>query len=466
MSLGSHQPPAGDPARPGEPSASHQRRAATELAALEPAIGPLVTLLGGAIVPGHWEYTEHRLRLQHRPGAGISALYRTPAGTGFAQLGLSTETIHVPGAVSVQVSDAAALPHAAAGAVEDPVPVTVTGWIHPHDPMLPALATAVDQERVAALWGHGEILQSLRTIAYRPLRRAVIRATFVTPGPLRIERTVFLKVGREHASTALLTRHRLMEGSSLPVPRVVEPEIPGRSAGIGSAGIPGIVALEAAPGDGLAAAIRAAAQPSGVQKTGAQQIRPQDFVALLDALPSAAMDLAPRRAWTDGLGRYRQAAALALPGHAGRIETLVGRIERHLESSDRGPRVPTHGDFYEANILMLNGRISALLDLDSLGPGHRVDDLACFLGHLAILPSIGEKNLPAVAALEEFGAVFERTVDPLALWARAGAVALTLVAGARTAGVDTWVPAAEARLGAAEALVDRADGYAAARTKD
>ncbi len=465
MSPGSHQRPAGDPARPGEPSASHQRRAATELAALEPAIGPLVTLLGGAIVPGHWEYTEHRLRLQHRPGAGISALYRTPAGTGFAQLGLSTETIHVPGAVSVQVSGAAVLANADAGTPADPAPVTVTGWIHPHDPMLPALAAAVDQERVAALWGHGEILQSLRTIAYRPLRRAVIGATFVTPGPLRIERTVFLKVGREHASTALLTRHRLMEGSSIPVPRVVEPEIPGRSAGIGSAGIPGIVALEAAPGDGLAAAIRAAAQSTGTQKTGAQQIRPQDFLALLDALPAAAMDLAPRRAWTDGLGRYRQAAALALPGHAGRIETLVGRIERHLETSDRGPRVPTHGDFYEANILMLNGRISALLDLDSLGPGYRVDDLACFLGHMAILPSIGEKNLPAVAALEEFGAAFEHTVDPFALWARAGAVALTLVAGARTAGVDTWVPAAEARLCAAEALVDRADACASARTK-
>lgn len=464
-------------------------RGTAELAALEGAIVPLIRSLGGTEVPGPWDFTANRLRLQHRPGAGISAIYRMPAGTGFAELGLSTEVLHVPGTASVTLHVPAGPSTEAAQAAADgrqpQESVTVTGWIHPNDPMLPALATALDGKTVSGLWGRTETLQSLRTIAYRPLRRAVIKATFRTLGPLRIDRTIFLKVGREPESAGLLARHRIMEGSSIPVPRVLDPNpSAGAARHAGTGGVPGIVALEAGPGEGLAATIRRTGPPPaatsilpdgaipaagfpGSGTAGASLPEgtpdPEDFIALLDALPQELMALPARRAWTDGLGRYRVAAALALPQQAGRIAELVGRIEHLVKVSNRGGLVPTHGDFYEANILMQDGRISALLDLDSLGPGYRVDDLACLLGHLAILPSIAEKNLPAVAALEKFGAAFERTVDPVALWTRAGAVALTLVAGARTSGTEGWVPAAEARLRAAEKLVDRAAHHAATR---
>lgn len=400
-------------------------RDAGELAALSQAIPRLVDMLGGTTVPGPWDFNEHRIRLQHRPGAGISAIHRMPVGTGFAELGVSTEKIHVPGAHSVEIPDPGT------GS-----PITVTGWIHPHDPMLPGLAAALDGSQVTRLWGQGDLLGGLRTVAYRPLRRAVLRATFVTRGPLRIERTLYLKVGREHASAALLKRHLLMEGSVVPVPRVLKPVVAG------------ILALEEGVGEGLVAAIR---------RDAGRDLSPEDFIALLDGLPPELMDLPARRAWSDGILRYRQAAVLALPGHHDRIDELVRRIENHLAHSERGPLVPVHGDFYDGNILMRWGVVSAVLDLDSLGPGHRVDDLACFLGHLAVLPGISAKNLPAAAALERFGGVFERTVDPAALWARAGAVALTLVAGARGAGSEVWIPAAEDRLRVAEELVDRAD---------
>lgn len=418
-----------------------ESRDVQELAALSAAIPALTTLLGGETVPGPWDFNEHQLRVQHRPGAGISASYRMPAGTGFAELGLSTEKIHVPGAVSIQVPGPipTRIPGRAAGvdawAAHGP-PVTVTGWIHPNDPMLPGLATALDEREVTRLWGQGDVLGSIRTVAYRPLRRAVVRVSFATRGPVRIERSLFLKVGREHASAALLKRHRLMEHSPVPVPPVLEPVVPG------------ILALEAGLGAGLASAIRADAE---------QRICPEDFIEMLDALPRELMELPARRAWSDGILRYSQAAVLALPGHRERIGALVQRIEYLLARSGRGPLVPVHGDFYDGNILMRGSRIGMVLDLDSLGPGHRVDDLACFLGHLAALPSIGATNRPAVAALERFGGVFECTVDPVALWSRAGAVALTLVAGARVAGSESWVPAAEARLRVAEELVDRAE---------
>ena len=442
---------------------SFEHRDAAELAALVSAIPRLIIQLGGRLVPGPWNYQEHRIRLQHRPGAGISALYRMPAGTGFAELGVSTEKIASTDVASVQI-----YPHRESDsqpghnplaetfhAAHDPA-VTVSGWIHPFDPMLPALATAMDGSKVSELWGHGDILKQLSTIAYRPLRRAVIRATFVSRGPLKIERTIFLKVGRTDASEALLARHRLMEQSSVPVPRVLLPE--GRSTAL-----PGIVALEQGQGESLSVVLRRADQSLLARPAGAHHDRsstavpaPEQFIALLDVLPEATMQLPTRPAWSDGLYRYVRAAILALPQHHDRIRLLQKRLEFLLDSSERGERLPTHGDFYVANILLKDGKVSALLDLDSLGPGYRVDDLACFLGHLAILPTIGQKNQSAVSALENYGEAFEHTVDPVALWARSAAVALTLIAGARTAGTQ-WVVAAEARLRVAEELLARAD---------
>jgi aminoglycoside phosphotransferase (APT) family kinase protein len=119
--------------------------------------------------------------------------------------------------------------------------------------------------------------------------------------------------------------------------------------------------------------------------------------------------------------------------------------------------VPSHGDFYEANLLVSGGGVSGLLDVDAVGPGHLVDDLGCFLGHLLVLPSLDPGYIHVPAAAERFTAAFEEHVDPAALRARAAGVALTLVAGAkrRAAGAASAVPwrtDALQRLAAAEML--------------
>ena len=55
--------------------------------------------------------------------------------------------------------------------------------------------------------------------------------------------------------------------------------------------------------------------------------------------------------------------------------------------SDSGPIQPVHGDFYEANIFVSPdaSHVTGVIDVDSLGPGHRVDDWACLLGHMSVL---------------------------------------------------------------------------------
>ncbi|QXQ09211.1 phosphotransferase [Paeniglutamicibacter sp. Y32M11] len=434
-------------------SAAVARAGQAQLRALSSAIPAIIAQLGGHPPTGTWDYDANRLRLGHRPGAGISAIYRMPAGTGFNELGLTTEIVPATLPAATRALQSAGINTSSAssglagidvqipGDEQDPSGsvVRVSGWIHPHDPKLPALALATDRTRVLEMWGQAELLTGLRMMAYRPLRRAVIEATFTTLGPLKIVRKIFLKVGHPTAIAALARRHRLLEASDIPSPALIEPSHRG------------IIALEAGSGVSLSESIR---QHAGTD------LDPQDFISCLDALPETVMELPQRPAWSDSLRRYQGAATLTLPHREREIELLVSNIEVHLQRSVRGELVPTHGDFYDANILLRNGRITSLLDLDSLGPGYRVDDLGCLLGHLAILPSLGEKNRAATGTMERFGSVFETVVDPRSLWTRAAAVALTLIAGSRNLGADIWEDVAEERLKTVRKLLWRADACA------
>ena len=79
--------------------------------------------------------------------------------------------------------------------------------------------------------------------------------------------------------------------------------------------------------------------------------------------------------------------------------------------------------------------VTALLDVDAVGPGHRVDDLACLLGHVSVLPHLAPSTYPHVPdLLERWTRSCEQLVDPVALHARCAGVVLSLVAGARRYG--------------------------------
>jgi Ser/Thr protein kinase RdoA (MazF antagonist) len=270
----------------------------------------------------------------------------------------------------------------------------------------------------------------LELVTYRPLRRAVLRASTATT-------TTYLKVVRPHTAVDLLRRHDLLLGAGLPV---------APAADLGD----GVLRLDAVPGRPLTDALAA---------DGAAGVDPRDVVALLDRLPAGLVDLSRRPAWADRLRHHTDAAATAVPGQAREIEAIGRRVRHLLRASDAGPVVPTHGDLHDANLLLTGGRISGLLDVDGAGPGHRVDDLACLLGHLSVLPALApdvHRHVPA--ALPRWTAAFERDdVDPVALRARAAAVVLSLVAGARRDSRDGWQDDARGRVAAAARWADEAE---------
>ncbi|WP_309082173.1 aminoglycoside phosphotransferase family protein [Zhihengliuella sp.] len=433
---------------------------AQHVAFLTDAAADLVALVRPSIERAVRTAPRHlrQVQLQHRPGAGVSMLYELSADLGGGFVGLTTERLPDP----VGDRTAAPGPDGAAGRyVQVRVPassypgveaaageLTVSVWDHPHDPRLPGLSVVSDPELVQARWGRGERLTGLQTVTYRPLRRAVLRAELTTPGPVHASRRIYLKVVRSEVADELLLRHRLLGAARLPVPQLLDPPVTADEAEGGPAGI---LALTEAAGRPLS---------QQIMHDGGTSLDPGLFVSLLDALPDGVLELGRRPAWSDRLDRYAHAARTALPGAAERLRQLEARIQAVLDTTDPGRTVPSHGDFYEANVLIDGGRISGLLDVDSLGPGHRVDDYACFLGHLAVLPGVDERYLHTEEALAHFGAAFgadlaRHGATGRGLWARAAAVAVSLVAGARVPGAprETWEPAAYRRLQAAEDLL-------------
>ncbi|MBE1523505.1 phosphotransferase [Nesterenkonia lutea] len=379
---------------------------------------------------GVYATSVHLESLQHRPGAGVTGIYRVATGRpvlprgglagSYAETSDHVDELYVGMTTEPVSADAD-------GVVQSHSPYgRLSIWQHPLDPALPGLRIASDPGSVRSVWGEGRDLLSLETISYRPLRRAVIAAQFDDGTRL------FLKVLRARRADQLHTRHRLLLDAGVPT------AVPVREP------VSDVVALREGPGESLAEYFLA---------DGAAATLPEQFIDLLERLPTKVMALPSREAWTDRLSAYATAAASALPGETTRIRALAAHISAALPQTDRGPVVPTHGDFYEANLLMHQGQVSALLDVDSLGPGHRVDDLACFLGHMAVLPAVDSRYVHVPAAFRRFATGFAATVDPRALRVRTASVALSLVAGARDTRSPAWHGNAEHRLACAEAVV-------------
>ncbi len=347
-------------------------------------------------------------RVHHRPGADVSAIYRIWYDLPSAQ----SPTEEWLGLTSAEVQQGVAtLVH------ND---LVLRCWRHPADPRLPGLVSACNSETVGAWLGAPVELEML---AYRPLRRAVLAA--------RGARPAFVKVLRPEKAAGLAQRQRLLHAAGIAPPVVCEPE-------------PGVVISAAAEGNSLAHALVAWPQDAG------RLPPPASLVALLDALPAETVRLPRRESWSDRIDFHAEGAAVALPQLRHEILGLTAELKQLLMSAPVGAVVATHGDFYEANIFTVNGRASAVIDVDSVGPGRRDDDLACLLGHVSVLPNLSPEHYARVAeVVEQWRADFETRVHPVSLRARTSAVILSLVAGAET-------PTALARLDLARAWLVRA----------
>lgn len=127
-------------------------------------------------------------------------------------------------------------------------------------------------------------------------------------------------------------------------------------------------------------------------------------------------------------GRFAALIAAVAPEPGDRVRGLSEALDTTTAKADQA-LVPAHGDFHEAQLLVDGGRITGLLDVDTFGPGRRVDDLATMIGHLSTLALASRRRLP----IERYAAglldTFDRTVAPVELRQTVTAVVLGLATG-------------------------------------
>lgn len=384
----------------------------------EPLRAALATLGRGL---DSWFLTQ----VHHRPGAGATGIYEVASSTA----GNSTTSFLCATTARIPSGDPNVV------TLNGPDGLRLTVWNHPEDPLLPGLPWACDGQAVGQALFAGQPTV-VRTVSYRPLRRAVLVAE--SGGATR-----YLKVLRNGNAEPMKRRHSLLTGAGVPAPGLMD--VPGQE----------IVAMMPAEGTPLAELLL---------RNGADGLAADTLLDLLRRLPDGAMKLPERLAWAVRVRDYAKGAVAVLPDHSARISHLADGVHRLVNSTDAGPKVPSHGDFYEANLLVTGNEVTGLLDVDALGPGHLVDDLACFVAHLAVLPALDPRYVHVPTALERFMHAFDAHVDPAALRARAAGVVVTLIAGAKHSSHHgreaSWQADALERLGIAEDLFRSARGLA------
>ena len=115
---------------------------------------------------------------------------------------------------------------------------------------------------------------------------------------------------------------------------------------------------------------------------------------------------------------------------------------------------PTHGDFHEGQVHVADGRVVGILDVDTIGPGRRADDLACLIAHLSTIQRMNaEQEARVHGLLRAWVPVFDERVDPVELRLRAAAVIISLATGPYRGQEPDWERETVQMVDSAEALV-------------
>lgn len=231
-------------------------------------------------------------------------------------------------------------------------------WRWPFDPHLVGLGAMVTPSSAAErLRAHVHGPVDLEVVAYRPTERAVVR---VTDGRGTVR---YAKVLPPAVVAAVVDRHERLRAAGIPVPVILAADE-----------TEGWLVMEELAGDTLRARLKdhGPPWPDGTA-----------FDDLLTALRTTVLpSAAPVRPRTlDGIGHAAMLARV-LPDQTPRLERLQAALTPAAERAARRSGPTVHGDLYEAQLIVGGQRFTGLLDVDDVGPGDPLDDLATVLGHL------------------------------------------------------------------------------------
>jgi aminoglycoside phosphotransferase (APT) family kinase protein len=273
----------------------------------------------------------------------------------------------------------------------------------------------------------------LEVVAYRPTERAVVRTTDAN-GRVR-----YVKITAPDTTAALVDRHVRLGAAGVPVPAVLaaDTEL-------------GWLAMAELAGPTLRERLRAGTPPWP---------RPDTFVDAIARIRSVELtDAAPRRPRCLDAGGHARMLASVMPSERHRLGELIDRFEPLAEQAlaRSGPTV--HGDLHEGQLVVDGERIIGVLDIDDLGPGDPIDDMATVLGHLRYRAgTAGDGSGAAIHAYaDDLWRGFASSTDPSVLDAVTAAVLVGLATGPFRIQQLDWPTVVGGQLDLAERLLDSA----------
>lgn len=297
-------------------------------------------------------------------------------------------------------------------------------WVVPHDPVLPGLASAMDPSTVGGVLdrlGHRDTDVRTRLVAYRPTRRAVVEVRSA-------RRTLYVKVVPPGSVARLHRLHRYLS-SHAPVPDSIgfDPDL-------------GLLILPPVPGESLRTVLRNPDLPLP---------DPSAIVGLAHSLPAPERD-AVCTSPIDRLGYATSLLRRLVPDESDRIDAIVSQIGPETED----PSTPSHGDFYEAQVLVRDGAITGFVDIDTFGWGRRGEDAATMLGHLVLLSEDSNQADRILSFAHRLASIWADTDDTEDTLRRAAAVVLGLAIGPFRVQSQDWERETRARITSAVRILD------------
>lgn len=311
------------------------------------------------------------VQVQYRPGSDVVVRYSAQVSwhgdPAVRETLVASSTIYGAHAGALSIT---------AEAASGPIEVGVWRW--PFDPVLVGLGDVVSSKSAARVLGLESDGLSVDIVAYRPTDRAVVRVA------RNGEPVAYLKVVPPARADAVAGRHEALISAGVPAAPVRLFD-----------GERGLIGLEVLRGPTLRELIKSDAPgwPDG-----------DEFVRLGESLASARIDGAgPASHLTDGVLHANMLSAV-LPDAAPLLSDLANRFESFPIALADGT---VHGDLHEGQVIVDDGRIVGVLDVDDVGPGASIDDLANVIARIrfraATTPERSERLSGYAASLRAAG---------------------------------------------------------------
>ena len=302
------------------------------------------------------------VHVQYRPGSDVVVRYTAQISWGGRPA--KRDTLVAASAID------GVLPGTVTVTAETPDgPLDVGVWRWPFDPVLSGLGTAVTPAGIAPMLDVDHRHIRLEVVAYRPTERAVVRVLSADD-----EVIGYVKVVAPNQAAAIATRHDELVTAGVPAPAVTA-----------SDDALGVLVLEPLVGPTLRELIKSG--DDGL-------VEPVEFDRLADRFARARLDGPPLPSRLVDGALHGRMLGTVVPGLRSRLDELIDRFEKAVVPA---ADATIHGDLHEAQLVVRDGAIVGVLDIDDAGPGAAVDDRANLIARLLFRSTLDRSGRPDIA---------------------------------------------------------------------